>query len=188
MEKDRPLYEQSGGGVSFSGGEPLLQHRFLIGLLDECGRRGIHRVVDTAGHVATETLLEVAKRTDLFLYDLKHLDPGLHERWTGVSNALILSNLRALAAAGAEVILRIPVVAGVNDDPENALVAAAFIASLPGNTPGVHLLPYHPIARHKYGKLGRLEDFMDLEEPSADSLEEMAGIFGQSGITARVGG
>jgi pyruvate formate lyase activating enzyme len=160
----------------------------LIELLDECGKRGIHRAVDTAGHVSTATLLEVARRTDLFLYDLKMMDAGQHEQWTGVKNNLILQNLRALAETEAHIILRIPLVGGVNDHEENIRQTAEFIASIPGNKPEVHLLPYHAIAQHKYAKLGKEDSFAILEEPGVKSLERAIEVFGEYGISAQVGG
>ncbi|MCX6277869.1 MAG: glycyl-radical enzyme activating protein [Bacteroidetes bacterium] len=188
IEKERVFIDQSGGGVTFSGGEPLLQPEILIEALDECGKRGIHRAIDTSGFVKTETILEVAKHTDLFLYDLKLMDSSLHEQWTGVGNELILSNLRAIALAGSEIIIRIPFIGGVNDDGENIRKTAAFIASLPGNRKEVHLLPYHAIAQHKYAKLGKPEEFTALEEPDSETLNSAVGIFNEYDINTQVGG
>jgi pyruvate formate lyase activating enzyme len=132
IEKERVFFDQSGGGVTFSGGEPLLQSKFLIELLDECGRRGIHRAVDTAGLASTEILLDVAKRTDLFLYDLKMMDTEKHRKWVGVPNEKILDNLKILAKTGANIIIRIPLIGGVNDDTENMEGTARFVAELSG--------------------------------------------------------
>ncbi len=188
IEKERPFFDQSGGGVTFSGGEPLIHSKILIELLDECGRRGIHRAVDTAGNVSQETLLEVASRTDLFLYDLKAMDPVLHEQWTGVRNERILENLAALAKNGSRLIIRIPLVGGVNDHEENIRQTAYFMASLPGTKPVVHLLPYHAIAQHKYAKLGKPEAFVQMEEPGRETLEKVIGWFGENGIEAQTGG
>ncbi|MDP1621414.1 MAG: glycyl-radical enzyme activating protein [Bacteroidales bacterium] len=188
IEKERVFFDQSGGGVTFSGGEPLLHSRMLMELLDECGKRGIHRAVDTAGHVSTETLLEVARYTDLFLYDLKMMDAGLHEQWTGIGNEKILSNLKVLADTGTPVIIRIPLIGGVNDDEENIRQTAAFIVSLPGDSREVHLLPYHPIAKHKFTKLGKPDAFVLMEEPGRESIESVTGWFGEYGIRVRVGG
>jgi pyruvate formate lyase activating enzyme len=188
IEKERMFMEQSGGGVTFSGGEPLLQSDFLIEMLKECGKRGIHRAVDTAGHVKTTLLLEVAKHTDLFLYDLKMMDPGLHKNWTGVDNELILNNLLAIAKAGSEIIIRIPLIGGVNDHEENIRHTSAFIAALSGSPKEVHLLPYHPIAQHKYVKLGRSGEFVLLEEPDKETQESSVDIFTKSGIRVQTGG
>jgi pyruvate formate lyase activating enzyme len=188
IEKERPFFDQSGGGVTFSGGEPLLHEKMLIRLLDECGRRGIHRAVDTAGHVKTETLLNVARQTDLFLYDMKMMDPDLHEKWTGVRNDLILYNLKILAETGANIIIRIPLIGGVNDGEKNIRQTAAYIAGLAGERKEVHLLPYHPVAQNKYMKLGRPFDFEALSAPGGESRERCIAIFLEYGINASVGG
>jgi pyruvate formate lyase activating enzyme len=188
IEKERVFFEQSGGGVTFSGGEPMLQTDFLVRLLDTCRERGIHTAVDTAGLVSTETLLEVAKRTDLFLYDLKLMDSDRHREWTGLPNRKILENLRRLAEMGAKVMVRIPLVGGVNDDEENVSQTARFLNGLPGERVRVNLLPYHKIAQAKYQKLGRGEAFRPLIEPDQDSIKRAVEIFGEFGIEASVGG
>jgi pyruvate formate lyase activating enzyme len=188
VEKDRVFFDQSGGGVTFSGGEPLIHSKMLVELLDECGKRGIHRAVDTAGHVKTEILLEVARRTDLFLFDLKMMDAGLHEQWTGAGNDLILYNLKVLAETGACIIIRIPLVGGVNDHEENIRETAGYISSLAGKRKEVHLLPYHPVAQNKYLKLGRPGDFESLTVPDRASLERSHTIFMNHGIDATTGG
>jgi pyruvate formate lyase activating enzyme len=188
IEKDRIFFDQSGGGVTFSGGEPLVHSKLLIELLDECGKRGIHRAVDTAGFVNTETILEVAKRTDLFLYDIKLMDTNLHEEWTKVKNEKILLNLKAIANAGAQIIIRIPVISGINDNAENIEQIAIFISDLPGDKKDVHLLPYHNIAQNKYMKLGKPDSFEKLKEPDIESLNRTLAIFAKNGIKASIGG
>jgi pyruvate formate lyase activating enzyme len=188
IEKERIFFEQSGGGVTFSGGEPMIQSKVLIELLDECGKRGIHRAVDTAGHVNTDVLLEVAQRTDLFLYDLKVMDPELHAKWTGLTNDKILTNLRAVARTGVPVIIRIPLVGGVNDHEDNIRQTAEFLYSIPMKGAEVHLLPYHAIARHKYEKLSRPEEFELMEEPGPGRLEEVVALFRGYGMKVQVGG
>ena len=188
IEKERVFFDQSGGGVTFSGGEPLLHTKLLIELLDECGKKGIHRAVDTAGNVSTETLLEVAGRTDLFLYDLKMMDTELHHEWTTAGNRKILHNLKILAGTGANIIIRIPLVGGINDTVENIQLTAKFISELDGEPKEVHLLPYHAIAQHKYLKLGRAGDFERLMEPGSETIANAISIFGKYGIRAEVGG
>lgn len=188
IEKERPFFDQSGGGVTFSGGEPLLSYNFLIRLLEECGKRGIHRAVDTAGFVTSDVMLKVAEHTDLFLYDLKIMDPEKHRKWTGISNERILENLKILADTGAKIIIRIPLIGGVNDDSENIEATARFVAGLSGEKKEVNLLPYHKIARTKYQKLGRPEDFQLMEEPSKESQLQAILIFHQFGIMATLGG
>ena len=188
IEKERVFFDQSGGGVTFSGGEPLVHSKLLIELLDECGKRGIHRAVDTAGQVNTETILEVAKRTDLFLYDLKMMDPSAHQKWTNAGNDKILQNLEKIAATGAHIIIRIPLIGGVNDSEVNIEQTAKFIAGLAGNKKDVHLLPYHNIAQNKYIKLGKCDDFCQLQEPDKESLARATRKFADYGITASIGG
>ena len=186
--KERIFFEQSGGGVTFSGGEPLIQSEILMQLLEECGNRGIHRTVDTAGHVKTQTMLEVASRTDLFLYDLKIMDPKMHERWCGVGNELILHNLKALSETGARIIIRVPLIGDVNDSEENIRQTAEFINSLAGDKKEVHLLPYHRIAEPKYEKLGRGVDFELFPETEERTKQRIVEIFRENGIVATVGG
>lgn len=188
IEKERIFFDQSGGGVTFSGGEPLVHTKMLIKLLDECGKRGIHRAVDIAGNVSTETILEVAERTDLFLYDLKMMDSELHREWTNAGNEKILHNLKVIAEAGKHIIIRIPLIGGVNDTDINIEQTAKFISELAGDKKLVHLLPYHPIAEHKYIKLGKSDDFEKLKEPDTETLEQAIAKFGEYGILASVGG
>lgn len=188
IEKERVLFDQSGGGVTFSGGEPLLYPAFLNDLLDRCGERQVHRTVDTSGYAGTDTLLEVAKRTDLFLYDLKLMDAEKHKTYTGVDNALILSNLAQLAATGANIQIRIPLIQGVNADPDNLEKTAAFVANLPGEKKAVNLLPYHAIATHKHVKLGHRYLADNLEEPSETNLQQAHDIFSSQGLTTLIGG
>jgi pyruvate formate lyase activating enzyme len=188
IEKERVFFDQSGGGVTFSGGEPLLQSKFLIELLDECGKRGIHRAVDTAGLANTEIILDVAQRTDLFLFDLKMMDSEKHRKWTGVPNKKILENLKVIAKTGVKIIIRIPLIGGVNDDAENMEATARFVAELSGEKKEVNLLPYHKIAQTKYQKLGRPEEFQLLEEPTKEAQLQAIAIFQEYGIKASIGG
>ncbi|PKP52621.1 MAG: glycyl-radical enzyme activating protein [Bacteroidetes bacterium HGW-Bacteroidetes-1] len=188
IEKERVFFDQSGGGVTFSGGEPLLHTKILFEILDECGKKGIHRAIDTAGNVKTETLLEAAKRTDLFLYDLKMMDSDLHFEWTKVKNEKILHNLEVLSTAGAKIIIRIPLIAGVNDTDENLSKTAKFISELEGERKEVHLLPYHNIALNKYLKLGK-ENLLDaFKAPGNETLANAIMKFSEFGIKATVGG
>ncbi len=188
IEKERMFFDQSGGGVTFSGGEPILHSEMLIELLDECGKRGIHRAVDTAGFIKTETLLEVAKRTDLFLFDLKMINSKNHKKWTNTSNEKILDNLKLLAETGANIFIRIPIIAGVNDDDENIEKTAEFVANLAGEKKPVNLIPYHNIAQTKYQKLGKADDFKRMNEPSKEDLAAMIEKFKSYGIEASIGG
>lgn len=187
-EKERPFFDQSDGGVTVSGGEPLLYPEYLLQLLRACGEKKIHRVVDTGGFCSPETLLKVARETDLFLYDLKMVDEGMHRRFTGVSNRQILANLKLLAASGAQIAIRIPVIGGVNADLKSASAMADLVAGLEGGGRNVHLLPYHGIAAGKHLKLGVKYDEGLMREPSAEELERFGACFSTRGLEVVVGG
>ena len=188
IERERIFFDQSGGGVTFSGGEPLVHSKMLIELLDECRKRKIHTAVDTAGNVSTEIILEVAKRTDLFLYDLKMMDSDLHKKWISSGNERILQNLKAISEAGSHIIIRIPLIGEVNDSNKNIQQTAKFVSELAGAKKEVNLLPYHNIAQNKYMKLGKVDSFEKLVEPSKISLESAISIFKNYGIHATIGG
>ena len=186
--EERVIIEQSGGGVTFSGGEPLMQHDFLIEALDACQAEGIHCTVDTAGLAPRRIVMAVATRTDHWLYNLKSMDAPTHLKWAGVDNKLILDNLVALAASGASINIRIPLIEGVNADDENMRATAAFVKGLAGAPKPVSLLPYHSIAKNKYAKLGRSIELAGMAEPSPARLTEIIAIFNASGLDATVGG
>jgi pyruvate formate lyase activating enzyme len=188
IERERIHIDHSDGGVTFSGGEPLMFPEFLLEMLKACGKNGLHRAVDTCGHVSSKILLEVAEHTDLFLYDLKLMDPVQHKKWTGKDNALIIENLEKLAESGATINIRIPFIKNVNTDPKEVKKMAEFISKLPGKTPLVSLLPYHSIAAHKYEKLGASYSELNMAEPKEEKLEHAAIIFKSFGIVTEVGG
>ncbi|MFW6438320.1 MAG: glycyl-radical enzyme activating protein [Armatimonadota bacterium] len=154
--EDRTFYEQSGGGLTLSGGEPLLQADFCAELLGMAKREGLHTAVDTCGAGPWEAFEQVLPLTDLFLYDLKQTDPALHRKYTGADNALILQNLRRLSEAGAAIEIRIPVIPGVNDDERFREEADALLSGLAGIR-AVKRLPYNPYARSKHEAVGREE-------------------------------
>jgi pyruvate formate lyase activating enzyme len=188
VEKDRIFFEQSGGGVTFSGGEPLMQAGFLLALLKASRERGIHTTVDTSGFCATETLLKVAEFTDHFLYDIKVIDDSKHREYTGVGNELILKNLIALSSTGAGVSIRIPLIKGINDDKSEIEAMAAFINSLEGEQKEVNLLPFHYTARNKYEKLGQAGDESGLAETSHEEQQAIIDTFKELGLSASIGG
>ena len=188
IEKERPFFEQSGGGVTFSGGEPLLYPKFLSEILDACGERGIHRVVDTSGLAKKEVLLKIASRTDLFLFDLKLMDSGKHRKWTGVGNEAILDNLYTLAETGVLIQIRIPLIVGINADNRNIEATAAFVATLPGDKKPVNILPFHGVGQGKDIKLGQSRNLHGMSEPSTNDLERIISIFTAHGLLATVGG
>jgi pyruvate formate lyase activating enzyme len=188
IERERPFFDQSNGGVTFSGGEPLLHPEFLAEILDACGRKDIHRTIDTSGYVKTEVLLRVARSTDLFLYDLKLIDAEQHKRFTGVDNRLILRNLKALAESGAAIRVRIPLIGGLNDDEANIAASADIVAGLAGEKKRVNLLPFHDVAQGKDARLGRRRDLSGMRSPDAKSIERAIEIMMSRGLEASVGG
>ncbi len=188
IERETVFFDESGGGLTVSGGEPLLYPEFVIALFDACGKKGVHRTLDTSGFAKTEVLLRVADRTDHFLYDLKLMDSARHERHTGVGNEVILENLVALAETGASISIRIPLISGVNDDDENIRETARFVAGLAGEKKVVHLLAYHDIAVGKYEKLSQPYDPGDMAEPSSITVERVAAVFDGMGLPVVVGG
>jgi len=171
--KDIPFYDESGGGVTFSGGEPLLQAEFLAELLRACKAEDLHTVVDTSGFVPWSVFEALRQDVDLFLYDLKALDDEAHRRYTGVSNQRILENLRQLCALGQAVRVRVPLIPGLNDSLADLRRLADFIADLPAR-PQVELLPYHPSGVEKYRRLGRPYLLEDLQPPTDAYLPEIS--------------
>jgi pyruvate formate lyase activating enzyme len=184
--RDLPFYEDSGGGVTLSGGEPLLQAEFAAALLASCKAAGISTALDTCGHAPWEAIERLRGDVDLFLYDVKLMDEERHRRFTGVGIGRILENLRALASRGHRIVLRFPVVPGINDDAANVGAVAALAASLP-HLAGVDLLPYHRIGADKYVRLDREYRLLNTGVPSASRLEEVAAVFAAAGVAVHQG-
>ena len=185
VEKDRLFYESSGGGVTLSGGEVLAQREFAVELLMACRQRMLHTAIETTGFAPLGHLLEVAEACDLVLYDLKHMDPEIHRRFTGASNELILENARRLAEITKELIFRVPLIGGVNTDEENIEKLAAFVKST--GVEEVHLLPYHRLGESKYSKLGRqysCEGFT----PDREKVEEIRQVLQSHLLKVSIGG
>lgn len=154
--KDRHYYAQSGGGVTFSGGECLLFLEFLAEMLRMCRGEGIHTAVESALHVPYENIERVSDDVCLFLADVKHMDPAVHRTYTGVTNERILDNIRRLASdSSRQILLRVPLIPGVNDGEENLLRTAEFAKTLPGGARRVELLKYNNLASSKYVSIGR---------------------------------
>ncbi|MBA4383391.1 MAG: glycyl-radical enzyme activating protein [Anaerolinea sp.] len=183
--RDIPFYEGSGGGVTFSGGEPLLQHRFLLELLRACRECDLHTVVDTSGYAAWDTLNSIRGVVDLFLFDLKMMDEEHHIQYTGVSNRLILSNLKQLAEAGSSIYIRIPLIPGINDDEANLRESGEFIRALP-NITGVELMGYHDLAAAKYDALGIKYQLKEIKAPGRDQLQLSATILERTGLQVKI--
>jgi pyruvate formate lyase activating enzyme len=187
VERDIAFYDESGGGVTLSGGEPLLQRDFLSALLHACRAKEIHTALDTSGFAAWETIERIRGDVDLFLYDLKLIDDARHRRFTGVSNAPILRNLQALSQRGHAIRLRVPVIPGINADDESVRQIGAFAAALP-HLNGVDLLPYHAIGIDKYTRFNRAYKLPETRSPSDERLAEIAHVLNSFGLTVKIGG
>ena len=164
--KDKAFYANSGGGVTLSGGECMLQLPFLCELLARCKAVGIHTAVDTAGSVPWDSFAKILPLTDLFLYDIKAFSPHLHRAGTGASNRLILENCKKLSGK-AQIVIRIPVIGGYNDSVEEIQQIAAFLKQI--KTDKVELLPYHAMGERKYAALGKKAEVFSV--PDAAFLE-----------------
>ncbi len=187
IEKDVIFYDESGGGVTFSGGEPLLQANFLLELLKASGRRDIHRAIDTTGYADTSILMEIAREAELFLFDIKLMDPQKHKQYTGVSNRKILHNLERLARETVEITIRIPLIPGINDDDENITRTGTYISRLPG-VENVDILPYHEAARYKYLKINANYYTKNILAPDGDRLSAVAQRLESFGLKVKIGG
>ncbi len=186
VRRDLVFFEESGGGVTFSGGEPLLQPEFLESALKACKAEGIHAAVDTCGFAKPEIFSRIAAIADLLLFDLKLVDPARHREFTGVSNEIILENLSIAAKAGRPVIVRIPVIPGINDDEANIAGTMEILANL--GLKHLHLLPYHEVGTDKYQRLGSEYRLSGLEAPTAQKMKELSDQFSQAGFGVRIGG
>jgi pyruvate formate lyase activating enzyme len=187
VEKDRIFYEQSGGGVTLSGGDPAVQSAFASALLDGCRERGLRTAVDTAGSSQNGALDRLASKTDLVLFDLKVMDDARHREWTGVSNDAILANLKRLAGGRTEVWVRVPLVRGVNDDEDNIRRTTALLTSL-GTIKRIGLLPYHSGGLEKARRIGKETSFRRFEPPSEERLAAIEAAFREAGFEVRRGG
>jgi pyruvate formate lyase activating enzyme len=187
VERDRPFFEASGGGVTFSGGEPLDQPDFLTACLRACRERGLHTAVDTCGLAPRDLMFEVADLADLVLYDLKHMDSEAHRRHTGVGNRQILDNLRLLSTTQTEIWVRVPLIPGVNDGVAHLEDLGAFLASLPRRH-RVVLLPYHAIAAGKTTRLGVSAVFTAYPTPDTAMLGAVQQRLQNFGLEVATGG
>jgi pyruvate formate lyase activating enzyme len=184
IEKDVPFYKNSGGGVTFSGGEPLLQWEFVQQVLRQCKEKGIHTALDTCGHVPWSAFEEVLDYVDLVLYDIKFMDPAMHKEGTGVSNELILANLVKVAKR-MRTWLRVPIIPGYNDSKSNIESIAKLGAEL--KVEKISLLPYHGWGEQKYDRLGLDYLYKGTAAPPEEMLQEFKGIIESYGLTVSIG-
>lgn len=187
IEKDRIFFEESEGGITFSGGEPLMQPDFLEILLEKLKERKIHTTVDTSGYASFDILERISKNTDLFLYDIKIMDDRKHKEYTGVSNQIILENLKRLSESGEQITARIPIVPGINDDEDNIRGIAEYLLSL-RSIKHINLLPLHRGGSEKYKRLGKKSMHQALKPPSKERIERIKKRLTDSGFLVKAGG
>jgi len=187
VRKDVIFYDQSGGGVTFSGGEPLMQPEFLLTLLDACRDEGIRTAVDTTGYAMPEVVERVAQVADLFLCDIKHMNRERHEQYTGVGNGQILENIPTLAQAAREVVIRVPIIPGFNDDRANLEETARFVQGLK-TIRRIDILPCNRGGLEKAGRLTGNVDLMQTQPPSDGTMSEIAEFLRGYGFEVKIGG
>jgi pyruvate formate lyase activating enzyme len=186
---DAIFYQESEGGVTLSGGEPLTQPQFAMSLLKLCKEAGIHTAIETCGYGRWETVRQILNYVDLVLYDFKHMDPVEHEKFTGVSNDLILENAKKIYhELFIPILARVPIIPGYNDSVMNIEATAKFIAHELGGSKKVHLLPYHRLGETKYERLESPRKSISIEPPSEEHLLELQRIVESFGLTAMIDG
>lgn len=183
--KDKIFYEQSGGGVTFSGGEPLLQIDFLKELLIECKKANLHLALDTCGSAPQKDLEMILDMVDIFLFDLKIMAEEQHKKYAGTSNKLILKNLKFLAEKKKKIIIRFPLIPEVTDVKKNLDEMLRFLQNLP-EIKEINLLPYHKIAAEKYKRLNL--EYQEFAEPDQDKLDSIEKYWNEAGYKVKIGG
>jgi pyruvate formate lyase activating enzyme len=186
VRRDRMFYEASGGGLTVSGGDPLLHPRFVRALFERCRGEGIHTCVETSGYAAWSAFERVLPATDLILYDLKIIDEEAHGRYTGRSNKRILANARRIDESGVETLFRLPLVPGINDSDKNLADTACFLQSLGPRARHLQLMPYHDYGRGKYDSLDRAYIPTDVVAPTAERLEQIRKELAERGIDCSI--
>jgi pyruvate formate lyase activating enzyme len=186
VKKDAAFYKNSGGGITLSGGEALLQAGFAYALLAASKQQGLHTAVETTGMTRPEVLIRIAEKTDIFLYDVKHYDSVKHQAYTGVPNAQILDNLRLLKESGAQVVARIPVIPGFNDSLEDAVHFGRLLKEL--QVEEVNLLPFHQMGQHKYDLLELKYSFKGVRGIDEEDLAPYQQVMTDFDLDVKLGG
>jgi pyruvate formate lyase activating enzyme len=186
LSKDIPFYEESGGGVTVSGGEPLSQPEFTLELLKSLKEHGINTALDTTGHAKYGFIEQVLQYTDLFLYDLKHMDSEQHRIVIGVDNRLILENAKKIAAAGGIMQIRIPVIPNFNDSEGNIRETGEFCKTLGEAVTLIQLLPYHNLGVMKYQRIDDSKKVMEAPLPSDKKIQAFKKILEDMGLSVTV--
>lgn len=186
--KEKIFMEESDGGVTFSGGEPLMQTEFLLEMLKQCHLEGMHTAVDTTGLAPWDKVEMISHYTDIFLYDLKIMDDENHKKYTGVSNKLILENLKRLSANGHQIRIRIPLIPGMTYTEQNMSDILDFLGGLSQKPAGVDLLPYHDTAAHKYKRFDLRNDLQSVKPLEKLTVQNLKQRFEQAGYLSTIGG
>jgi pyruvate formate lyase activating enzyme len=187
VERDCNFYQHSGGGVTFSGGEPTAQPVFLEEACRQAKARNLHTAIETTGHVRWDTFQSILQHVDLVLYDIKHMDSDQHRRLTGVPNGLILENLKRISSLGVPVCVRMPLLPGLNDSLENVRATAAFVVGLP-NLQSFNILPYHRLGEPKWRQLDRPYELHGLVPSTREHVYDLADVVREYDIEVTVGG
>ena len=187
VEKDRPFYEQSNGGITFTGGEPLMQSDFLVETAKLFKQNNLHLCLDTTGFSSPKIFQEVSQYIDLFLFDLKHLDDEAHKKHTGVSNKSILRNLEYLVENKKEVHIRFPLIPTINDQTAHLKNVANYLSRLK-HIKNISILPYHKIAQGKYKQLNFTNKMTGIKEPSENEVSDVKSLFEKYGFNVKIGG
>ena len=187
IEKDQLFYDESGGGVTFSGGEPLAQPDFLATLLRGAAAREIHTALDTSGFAPPAVVERILPLVRLVLFDLKIMDADRHQRYTGVANPPILANLTRIAGSGTPVRIRVPLIPGMTDDAANLDAIAGFVGAL-DTIRHIDLLPYHRIGDGKQRRLGRASRMPGVLPPPSERVEQARALFETAGFSVTIGG
>jgi pyruvate formate lyase activating enzyme len=186
---DDIFYQRSGGGATLSGGEPLAQPEFAMAVLRLCKDAGIHTTLDTCGYASWEIMKRVLEHVDLVLYDFKYMNPEQHERYTGITNELILENAKRIhRELGIPMLARVPVIPGYNDSAGNLAETARFVATELGDSIRVHLLPYHRLGEAKHERMEQPGKSIAAQPPSDEYMEQIGETFESFGLTVRMGG
>jgi pyruvate formate lyase activating enzyme len=189
LDKEKIFFNQSDGGVTFSGGEPMMQFEFLRDAMKVCKVNGYHTALDTSGFSTYENFKSIIPYTDLFLFDIKHLDESKHIEFTGVSNTGILDNYRFLLESRKDIMVRIPVIPGFNDDPDHMEKLKQFISDTKTNSlRKISLLPFHKTGSSKYKRFDIPYRMINVEPPDKEKMQKLKEFFSETGIKVKIGG
>jgi len=189
LDKEKIFFNQSDGGVTFSGGEPMMQFEFLRDAMKACKVNGYHTALDTSGYSSYENFKSIIPYTDLFLFDIKHLDESKHIEFTGVSNTGILDNYRFLLESGKDLMVRIPVIPGFNDDADHLEKLKQFLSDTKTNSlRKINLLPFHKTGSSKYKRFDIPYRMTNVEPPDKGKMQMLKEFFSETGIKVKIGG